>query len=75
MMRSMVVCALACSTWALAACGEKPQEAATRKSDTQAWQASSDTHRAAGWKDGDRSSWEAQMRVRASGQDEYAKVK
>jgi hypothetical protein len=59
----------------LAACGEKPQTAATRKPDTKVWQGADNAFAASGWKSGDQTSWEEQMRIRAQAQDEYAKTK
>ena len=75
MIRLVAVCVVTGSMLALTACAEKPQQAATRKPDTQAWQASGSAYRADGWKEGDRSSWEEQLRTRAQGQNDYAKVK
>lgn len=58
----------------LAGCGEKVQTAATRKSDVAPYQGTSTAaYNAPGWKAGDQSSWEAQMRTRAQGQDEYSR--
>ena len=61
----------------LAACGEKPQSASpsVKKADGKVWEASDNAYVAAGWKAGDRSSWEEQMRKRAQSQNEYATVK
>jgi hypothetical protein len=75
MIRVVVVCAVTAATLGLNACGEKPQEAGTKKPDTPAWQASNSAFVAAGWKEGDRSSWEEQLRNRAQGQNDYAKAK
>lgn len=59
----------------LAACGEKPQFAQTRKSDAQPWSGTaSPAYAASGWKQGDEASWEEQMRNRAQGQNEYTRV-
>lgn len=58
---------------ALAACSEKPQVVA-KKGDAPAWQGVANGYAAEGWKAGDRSSWEAQMKARAGGQDEYART-
>ncbi len=59
---------------ALAGCGEKPQATSGIKSDTPAFQG---TGAAAftqpGWKAGDRTSWEQQLRTRGEGQNEYVK--
>jgi hypothetical protein len=60
---------------ALVACSEAPQKASMKKSDTEAWQATDSAFVAPGWKEGDRSSWEEQLRNRALGQNDYAKTK
>ena len=61
----------------LAACGERPQSASpsVKKADGKVWEASENAYVASGWKPGDRSSWEEQMRKRALSQNEYATVK
>ena len=71
MQRTLIVLALAAG---LAACGEKPQTAATKKSDTKPWEASQSEFVASGWKAGDQASWEAQMKARAQGQNEYSRA-
>ncbi|HXD04485.1 MAG TPA: hypothetical protein VN680_00420 [Burkholderiaceae bacterium] len=61
----------------LGACGEKPQVLGsnTRKSDTKAWDgAPNDPFVAKGWKQGDRTSWEEQLRNRNQGQNEYQRT-
>jgi hypothetical protein len=66
---------LACAAMLLSACGEKPQTAQTRKSDSQAWAgAPGDPYAVPGWKAGDQASWEQQMRARAQGQNEYSRA-
>ncbi len=62
------------SVFGLAGCTEKPQTASTRKADVQAFQGTADGHTAAGWKAGDEASWEAQMKNRAQGQNEYSRA-
>lgn len=57
-----------------AACGEKAQTSAAKKSDAKAWDAAENAYVAPGWKSGDRASWEQQMRVRAQAQNEYVRV-
>ncbi len=59
----------------LAACSERPQTANPRRSDTLAWQGANDPYVAPGWKAGDKTSWEEQIRTRAQTQNEYAKTK
>ena len=59
---------------ALAACGDKPQTAGTRKADVDPSMGNTGTHTAPGWKAGDATSWESQMRTRAQGQNEYSRA-
>jgi len=69
-------CALALALLALATagCGDKPQTASTaKKADAKAWESASSPYAAADWKGGDKAAWEAQMRIRAQGQDEYSR--
>jgi hypothetical protein len=73
MMRATL--AIACATLLLAACGEKAQTATGVKSDALPFQGTGMPYQAAGWKTGDRNSWEQQLKVRTQmGQNEYAKV-
>jgi hypothetical protein len=60
----------------LAACSEKPQELAGSKvkGSAPAWQGAKDEFVQPGWKVGDRASWEQQMKERAKGQNEYARI-
>ena len=60
----------------LIGCGEKPQTttASVKKTDAQAWQGTDNPYVANGWKAGDRTSWEEQMRARARGQNEYVRI-
>ena len=65
--------------FSLAACGEKPQTAGTRKADvdpSQGAAAGADpAYTAAGWKAGDATSWETQLKARAqNGQNEYSRI-
>ena len=59
----------------LAACGEKPQTASARKSDEKAWQSHDASFAAAGYKAGDKATWDDQARARAQSQNEYNRVK
>jgi outer membrane biogenesis lipoprotein LolB len=60
---------------ALAGCGEKPQTAAERRSDTPAWQGSENRARAdTGWAGGDRDKWVSHMQGRAQNQNEYTRT-
>ena len=60
----------------LGACGDKPQalEAGKKKPDTQAFQGQGDAHKAAGWTNGDKASWEAHLKARSQGQNEYSRT-
>lgn len=63
-------------TMGLAACGEKPQTAAGVRSDVPAFQGTSNAYNAPGWKAGDKTAWEQQLKTRAQvGQNEYNRVK
>ena len=55
-------------------CGEKPQTATQRKVDATAYSGSTvNGYTASGWKPGDKTSWEGQMRERNKGQNEYGR--
>lgn len=67
--------AAAAAAFALAACGEKPQEisaSAAKKADGQAWQINDNGYITPGWTPGDQASWEAQLKKRAQGQNDFA---
>ena len=61
---------------ALSSCAEREQtaQAQPRRPDTVAWQGAENPYSAPGWKAGDRTSWEEQMRNRAQAQNEYRRV-
>jgi len=61
--------------FALGGCAEKPQTASPSKADTPAWQAAENGYVAPGWKAGDRSSLEQQLRSRAQTQNEYTRIR
>jgi hypothetical protein len=72
-MRTALLVALA--ALALAACAEREQTANGIKADSAPYNGTNRPYVAAGWKPGDRSSWEQQMKVRTvQGQNDYAKV-
>jgi len=72
MMRTTM--ALVMLALAAAGCGEKAQTAsASKKADAKPWESASSPYAAADWKGGDQAAWEAQMRIRAQGQNEYAR--
>lgn len=61
---------------ALAACGEKPQTGMGIKSDVPAFQGVSNSFSEPGWKSGDKTSWEEQLKTRAIyGQNDYSRIK
>lgn len=60
------------AAFGLTACGEKPQTATQRKVDATAYSGSTVSgFSEKGWKPGDKTSWEGQMRERNKGQNEY----
>lgn len=69
-----VVLASSC-VLALAACGEPDQGKRGVRSDTAAFQGTNMPYVAGGWKPGDKTSWEQQLKTRTQqGQNDYAKV-
>jgi hypothetical protein len=61
---------------ALAACGEKPQTAGIGKNDVAAHQGTQNGFAVAGWKAGDKTSWEQGLKARGQNtQNEYNKTK
>lgn len=61
---------------ALAACSEKPQTQGLTRNDAPAYAGTGKAYADAGWKAGDKASWEAQLKLRARrGQDDYYGVK
>ncbi len=58
----------------LSACGEKAQTASARKADAPPSEGAVAAFMAPGWKPGDATSWEAQMKKRAEGQNEYSRT-
>lgn len=62
----------AVAVFGLAACAEKPQEKSVRKADATSYSGSTvKGYTADGWKPGDKTSWESQIRDRNKGQNEY----
>jgi hypothetical protein len=59
----------------LAACGQtSTSDQTVRKTGSPAYQGAANPFVAGGWKPGDASSWEQQMRTRAQGQNEYSRT-
>jgi major membrane immunogen (membrane-anchored lipoprotein) len=64
------------ATAVLAACGEKPQTASAGKNDVAPYQGAQNSFVAAGWKAGDKTSWEQGLKARGQNtQNEYNKTK
>ena len=58
----------------LSGCGEKSQDLGTsRKADSAPWSSTPTAFTAPGWSGGDKAAWEAQMRTRSQGQNEYSR--
>lgn len=60
----------------LAACADKPQTAsgASKKGDSKPWDGSTEAgYTVPDWKQGDRASWEQQLRARNQQQNEYTR--
>ncbi len=76
MMRLVLITAAALG---LAACGDKPQTSAGVKSDAASFQGVTgpgNAYNAPGWKPGDKTAWEQQLKTRLqNGQNEYNRVK
>ena len=73
MTRRFTVALLTC-TLVLMACTEKPQTATVRKADVAPSAGNTGTHTATGWTAGDATSWEAQLKARSQGQNEYSRA-
>jgi hypothetical protein len=72
MMRLLLIVSAAL---ALAACGESPQTKTGVKQDTSLFQGTGLPYAATGWKQGDKTSWEQQLKTRTQqGQNDYVKV-
>ena len=74
MRRSTIGLALMALAVAVSGCGEKAQTASAKKTDAKAWESSQNTYAAEGWKGGDQTAWETQMRIRVQGQNEYSRI-
>jgi hypothetical protein len=73
MRRAAIVAGLLLSL-ALAACSEKPQTADHRAADGHPFDGPATAYTAGTWKVGDAVGWDAQMRTRAQGQNEYSRT-
>jgi hypothetical protein len=66
---------LGAASFVLAACGDKPQTIGqNNRHDTAASQGTGKPYQVQGWKAGDASSWEQQLKVRAQAQNDYART-
>lgn len=75
MMRpALTVLAAVASAVALSACSEKPQTASSRKADDKPWDNAHAGYIATGYKAGDASAWETQLKARNQAQNEYART-
>ncbi len=77
MMRTVLACALAeAALAALAGCTEQPQTIGSNaKRDTPAFQGPATAFTAPGWKPGDQTGWQQELKTRAvNGQNEYMRV-
>ncbi len=74
MKRTLTAAALSATALLLAACGDKPQNAGTKKADAAPWEGAAAAYTDKGWKAGDQASWESQIRNRAQSQNEYART-
>ena len=76
-MRTVLFLSLAATAFALSACAEREQTASGIKSDAAPYNGTNKQppYTAQGWRQGDRNSWEQQLKVRTvQGQNDYAKV-
>jgi hypothetical protein len=76
MKRHFTILAAIAAGFALSACGEKPQTNSSGVGvDTSAFQGTGKVYAAPGWKQGDKTSWEQQLKTRTqNAQNEYTKV-
>jgi major membrane immunogen (membrane-anchored lipoprotein) len=65
---------IAASVALLSACGDKPQSAGGVKSDAAPYTGTGKAYVEKGWKEGDKVSWESQLKARGMNtQNEYSK--
>ena len=66
---------LVSAAFMLCACGEKAQTAGAAKQDAAAYSGTGKPFVDPGWKQGDKASWESQLRARMQGsQNDYSKA-
>jgi hypothetical protein len=61
-------------TLILCACSENPQVLSPKKVTQPAYMGAHNPYVEKGWTPGDKASWEAQLKARAQGQNEYSRV-
>ena len=75
MMRLTSLLTALVATVCLSACGERPQAMVGNKSDAAAFSGTEGPFAAAGWKPGDKTSWEQGLKARMwNSQNEYSKM-
>ena len=76
MKHSLILAGIVLAAAAVAGCSEHTQTIGTGiRSDTAAFQGPGTPFTAAGWKQGDKTSWEQELKTRAqNGQNEYNKT-
>ncbi len=58
----------------LVACTEKPQTAGGVRGDSAPFQGTGTPYSVQGWKQGDKASWEQQLKTRTQNQNDYTRV-
>jgi len=73
MMRAFLICT---SAALLAACGEldQSQTADRHQPDAKAYEGAKNAYVVQGWKQGDKTAWEKQIRTRGQTQNEYQRI-
>ena len=75
MKRLHLILSTALAVTALTACGEHPQTGAGIRSDAAPYAGTGSNFTQPGWKAGDKTSWEAQLKARQQyGQNEYSRT-
>lgn len=78
MQRTLTIAALAAAAMALSACGDQPQEisgSGVKQDGAPYTGVGTSQYAQAGWKVGDRNSWEQQLKARAQyGQNDYTRM-
>ena len=72
--RTRVALTVVLAAAALAGCAEKEQTASGIKSDAPAWKGTGMPYATHTWKQGDKASWEQNLKTRNQKQNEYARI-